>query len=97
MLLEFIKIYLCTLIFFQIPVEKSDNSSYHLYLYGEGAYFQHVKRGNLQGIPVLFLPGHGGSYKQVRSCPMAYVVDDELHAGFLYQKLEQKVLKTMRS
>ncbi|XP_072044327.1 GPI inositol-deacylase-like [Amphiura filiformis] len=44
---------------------------YSLYLYGEGRYAQEStiksRNLNLQGIPVLFVPGNAGSYKQVRS------------------------------
>ncbi|XP_057614431.1 GPI inositol-deacylase [Chionomys nivalis] len=41
--------------------------SYELYLYGEGSYAEEHKALPLTGIPVLFLPGNAGSYKQVRS------------------------------
>ncbi|XP_016289241.1 GPI inositol-deacylase isoform X2 [Monodelphis domestica] len=41
--------------------------TYELYLYGEGSYAQENKNLMLTGIPVLFLPGNAGSYKQVRS------------------------------
>ncbi|KAH0511694.1 GPI inositol-deacylase [Microtus ochrogaster] len=41
--------------------------SYELYLYGEGSYADEHKALPLTGIPVLFLPGNAGSYKQVRS------------------------------
>ncbi|XP_068926261.1 GPI inositol-deacylase isoform X1 [Petaurus breviceps papuanus] len=41
--------------------------AYELYLYGEGSYAQENKNLMLSGIPVLFLPGNAGSYKQVRS------------------------------
>ncbi|XP_075790358.1 GPI inositol-deacylase isoform X1 [Pelodiscus sinensis] len=41
--------------------------TYELYLYGEGNYAEENKNLILTGIPVLFLPGNGGSYKQVRS------------------------------
>ncbi|XP_076818122.1 GPI inositol-deacylase-like [Clavelina lepadiformis] len=44
-----------------------NHSNYSLYLYGEGSYFQSIKNLNLHGIPVLYIPGHGGSYKQARS------------------------------
>ncbi|XP_063198584.1 GPI inositol-deacylase isoform X1 [Chroicocephalus ridibundus] len=40
---------------------------YELYLYGEGNYAEENKNLFLRGIPVLFLPGNAGSYKQVRS------------------------------
>lgn len=41
--------------------------SYKLYLYGEGEYADRIRRFQLNGIPVLFIPGNAGSYKQVRS------------------------------
>lgn len=50
------------------PKDMSPNK-YGLYLYHEGwkkiDFDQHVKQ--LSGVPVLFIPGNGGSYKQVRS------------------------------
>lgn len=41
--------------------------AYELYLYGEGSYAEENRNLMLSGIPVLFLPGNAGSYKQVRS------------------------------
>uniref|UniRef100_A0A6I8NX69 GPI inositol-deacylase n=1 Tax=Ornithorhynchus anatinus TaxID=9258 RepID=A0A6I8NX69_ORNAN len=41
--------------------------AYELYLYGEGSYARRNKKLQLAGVPVLFLPGNAGSYKQVRS------------------------------
>ncbi|KAM5152420.1 GPI inositol-deacylase [Mantella aurantiaca] len=41
--------------------------AYELYLYGEGVYAEKNKPLSLDGIPVLFLPGNAGSYKQARS------------------------------
>ena len=41
---------------------------YGLYLYGEGLYAQEQRRSfSPNGIPVLFIPGNAGSYRQVRS------------------------------
>nr|XP_031361233.1 GPI inositol-deacylase isoform X3 [Lonchura striata domestica] len=40
--------------------------AYELYLYGEGNYAEENKNLLLTGIPVLFLPGNAGSYKQDR-------------------------------
>ncbi|QHN87289.1 hypothetical protein HN51_041524 [Arachis hypogaea] len=55
-----------------IPITSSESGSpvkYALYLYHEGwkkiDYKDHLKK--LSGVPVLFIPGNGGSYKQVRS------------------------------
>ncbi|XP_047310152.1 uncharacterized protein LOC124913780 [Impatiens glandulifera] len=55
-----------------IPISSSETistSKYGLYLYHEGwkkiDFSEHVRK--LRGVPVLFIPGNGGSYKQVRS------------------------------
>lgn len=40
---------------------------YALYLYGEGDYADKSRGLHLGGIPILFIPGNAGSYKQVRS------------------------------
>ncbi|XP_030447515.2 GPI inositol-deacylase isoform X1 [Syzygium oleosum] len=55
-----------------IPISSPQNVSsgkYGLYLYHEGwkkiDFADHLKK--LNGVPVLFIPGNGGSYKQVRS------------------------------
>ncbi|KAK3019118.1 hypothetical protein RJ639_004110, partial [Escallonia herrerae] len=55
-----------------IPLPSPENVSsakYGLYLYHEGwkkiDFSEHLKK--LSGVPVLFVPGNGGSYKQVRS------------------------------
>ncbi|XP_043381152.1 GPI inositol-deacylase isoform X5 [Chelonia mydas] len=57
---EYLKIKLPTKISRRFP-------AYELYLYGEGNYAEENKNLILTGIPVLFLPGNAGSYKQVRS------------------------------
>ncbi|XP_054801795.1 uncharacterized protein LOC129305762 isoform X2 [Prosopis cineraria] len=55
-----------------IPISSSKSIApvkYGLYLYHEGwkkiDFKEHLKK--LSGVPVLFIPGNGGSYKQVRS------------------------------
>lgn len=54
-----------------IPITSSGASlaKYGLFLYHEGwktiDFKEHIQK--LSGIPVLFIPGNGGSYKQVRS------------------------------
>ncbi|KAL4386880.1 hypothetical protein GQ457_09G009030 [Hibiscus cannabinus] len=55
-----------------IPISTTENVSsakYGLYLYHEGwkkiDFTEHLKK--LNGIPLLFIPGNGGSYKQARS------------------------------
>ncbi|KAF7819473.1 GPI inositol-deacylase isoform X1 [Senna tora] len=53
-----------------IPIPSSESISrakYELYLYREGwskVNYEHLKM--LDGVPVLFIPGNGGSYKQAR-------------------------------
>ena len=55
-----------------IPISTTEGVSsakYGLYLYHEGwkkiDFKEHLKK--LNGIPILFIPGNGGSYKQARS------------------------------
>jgi hypothetical protein len=36
-------------------------------VYGEGKAAAYLEKGKFSGIPVLFIPGNSGSYKQVRS------------------------------
>ncbi|KAK4778577.1 hypothetical protein SAY86_006105 [Trapa natans] len=55
-----------------VPISMPESLSpgkYGLYLYHEGwkkiDFAEHIKK--LSGVPVLFIPGNGGSYKQVRS------------------------------
>ncbi|KAK3859351.1 hypothetical protein Pcinc_034526, partial [Petrolisthes cinctipes] len=51
-----------------LPPEVKDNfPQYGVYAYGEGEYSIHLYKGQFNGIPVLFIPGNGGSHKQVRS------------------------------
>ncbi|KAK7067050.1 GPI inositol-deacylase [Halocaridina rubra] len=67
------------------PTVKKLYPYYHLYSYGEGNYSQMLKDGLYEGIPVLFIPGNGGSYKQVRSlASVAYrkALDDETYFHF---------------
>ena len=53
---------------------------YGLYLYGEGLYAQEQKRSFLpSGIPVLFIPGNAGSYRQVRSLASVALRKAERH------------------
>ena len=51
-----------------VPVPAED-SKYGLYLYREGwKQIDHeLELQQLSGVPVLFIPGNGGSYKQVSS------------------------------
>ncbi|XP_041363306.1 GPI inositol-deacylase-like [Gigantopelta aegis] len=46
---------------------KAEFPKYELYIYGEGNYARQISKLKLEGIPVLFIPGNAGSYKQVRS------------------------------
>lgn len=64
-----------------IPISMPRNVSsakYGLYLYHEGwqkiDFAEHIKQ--LSGTPVLFIPGNGGSYKQVDLyCALSNVID----------------------
>ncbi|XP_068084428.1 GPI inositol-deacylase isoform X2 [Anabrus simplex] len=42
-------------------------SRYGLYAYGEGQFTERLRQMKFSGIPVLFIPGNSGSYRQVRS------------------------------
>ncbi|KAL0080483.1 PGAP1-like protein-domain-containing protein [Phycomyces blakesleeanus] len=66
----------------QIPnVVSRLSEKYTLYLYREVT----VDREDLSGVPVLFIPGHAGSYKQVRSIAAQvanhYYYEIPLHEG----------------
>ncbi|XP_052784652.1 GPI inositol-deacylase-like [Mya arenaria] len=55
-----------------LPVEmpkkvREKYPHYGLYVYGEGQYANMLRSMKMTGIPVLFIPGNAGSYKQVRS------------------------------
>ena len=53
---------------------------YGLYLYGEGLYAQKQKQSlSPSGIPVLFIPGNAGSYRQVRSLASVALRKAERH------------------
>lgn len=43
------------------------HSRYSLYAYGEGKLSEAVYKAEFSGIPVLFIPGNAGSFRQVRS------------------------------
>ncbi|CAL1542828.1 unnamed protein product [Lymnaea stagnalis] len=54
----------------KIDISESEKQYpfYGLYIYGEGNQTYYISRNlKLNGIPVLFIPGNAGSYKQVRS------------------------------
>lgn len=54
----------------KVPLSSKVSSKYpryNLYVYGEGYYADSLRRLNMHGIPVLFIHGNAGSYKQVRS------------------------------
>uniref|UniRef100_H2Z5S7 GPI inositol-deacylase n=1 Tax=Ciona savignyi TaxID=51511 RepID=H2Z5S7_CIOSA len=41
---------------------------YSLYVYAEGEYrIRELEKNKFKGVPVLFIPGHGGSHEQARS------------------------------
>uniref|UniRef100_A0AAG5DS14 GPI inositol-deacylase n=1 Tax=Anopheles atroparvus TaxID=41427 RepID=A0AAG5DS14_ANOAO len=52
----------------RIPVQGNERfPKYGLYAYSEGFITQRVQQRSFTGAPVLFVPGSGGSYRQVRS------------------------------
>uniref|UniRef100_A0A182WFP3 GPI inositol-deacylase n=1 Tax=Anopheles minimus TaxID=112268 RepID=A0A182WFP3_9DIPT len=52
----------------RLPVKGNERfPKYGLYAYSEGYITQRVQQRIFTGAPVLFVPGSGGSYKQVRS------------------------------
>ena len=56
--------------YIRVPLWKGTSKRfprYALHLYGEGDYADRSSNLKLTGIPVLFIPGNAGSYKQVRS------------------------------
>ncbi|CAH9092271.1 unnamed protein product [Cuscuta epithymum] len=80
-----------------IPIPSPENVSstkYGLYLYHEGwkkiDFEEHLK--HLTGVPVLFIPGNGGSYKQVRS--IAAESDRAYNGGPFEQSFYQEAFKT---
>lgn len=80
-----------------IPISAPNNlsaSKYGLYLYHEGwkkiDFKEHLKK--LSGVPVLFIPGNGGSYKQVRS--LAAESDRAYRGGPLDRAFYQEALLT---
>lgn len=41
-----------------------DYKKYNLFAYSEGKYIERARAMKFTGIPILFIPGHGGSFKQ---------------------------------
>jgi GPI inositol-deacylase len=55
------------LYFQKIALSENDTEEfpkYALYAYGEGQYTEKLRNMQFNGIPVLFVPGNSGSYKQ---------------------------------
>ena len=50
-----------------VNISKTKHDKYSLYAYGEGKLSEAVYKGKFSGIPVLFIPGNAGSFRQVRS------------------------------
>ena len=50
-----------------IKLSKPEHYKYNLFVYGEGPLSESLKKGQFNGIPVLFIPGNAGSFRQVRS------------------------------
>ncbi|XP_050692366.1 GPI inositol-deacylase-like isoform X2 [Eriocheir sinensis] len=52
----------------ELPAEVAQRFPlYGLYVYGEGDSVENLEKKIYSGVPVLFVPGNGGSHKQVRS------------------------------
>ncbi|CAG0912972.1 unnamed protein product [Notodromas monacha] len=72
----------------EVALNKSVKTSfprYSLYVYGEGRYARDLEMGKLDGIPVVFIPGNAGSYRQVRSLASVCLrkqYDKGLKSGF---------------
>lgn len=49
------------------PKVQQENPRYALYGYAEGGHTERLRKMKFSGIPVLFIPGNSGSYKQGRS------------------------------
>ncbi|XP_060196012.1 uncharacterized protein LOC132625198 isoform X2 [Lycium barbarum] len=80
-----------------IPIPKNVSSTkYGLHLYHEGwrkiDFNDHLKM--LSGVPVLFIPGNGGSYKQVRS--VAAESDRAYQGGPLERSFYQEASLSLR-
>eukprot|EP00250_Pteridium_aquilinum_P021427 c25120_g1_i1 orf=424-3750(-) len=71
------------------PAPNTSASKYGLFLYHEGwkKIDYHLKLVQLSGVPVLFIPGNGGSYKQVRS--LAAESDRAFNGGPLEESFYQ--------
>ena len=50
-----------------VNISQTKHKKYTLYAYGEGKSSEAVYKGKFNGIPVLFIPGNSGSFRQVRS------------------------------
>ena len=50
-----------------VNISQTKHDKYTLYAYGEGKLSEAVYKGKFTGIPVLFIPGNSGSFRQVRS------------------------------
>ncbi|XP_039611917.1 GPI inositol-deacylase isoform X1 [Polypterus senegalus] len=71
---------------------------YGLYLYGEGLYAKENRKMKLSGVPVLFLPGNAGSYKQARSLGSVALrkaeknIDDKIHLDFFTVDFKEELV-----
>ena len=50
-----------------IKLSNPKHFKYSLFVYGEGQLSELLRKGQFDGIPVLFIPGNAGSFRQVRS------------------------------
>ena len=50
-----------------IKLSQPEHYKYSLFAYGEGQLSEPLRKGQFSGVPVLFIPGNAGSFRQVRS------------------------------
>uniref|UniRef100_A0A2C9LNI1 GPI inositol-deacylase n=1 Tax=Biomphalaria glabrata TaxID=6526 RepID=A0A2C9LNI1_BIOGL len=80
----------------ELQEEKNKFPDYRLHAYGEGQYTQQIRKLQLKGIPVLFIPGNAGSYKQVRSLGsvalrMSERVNDRIHFNYFVADFNEEL------
>lgn len=61
---------------------------YQLYVYGEGEQAEQYRKGMFEGLPVLFIPGNGGSFKQGLTL---------LHVSLSHEKFLHYIFPIVRS
>ncbi|KAK7002750.1 GPI inositol-deacylase [Biomphalaria glabrata] len=80
----------------ELQEEKNKFPDYRLHAYSEGQYTQQIRKLQLKGIPVLFIPGNAGSYKQVRSLGsvalrMSERLNDRIHFNYFVADFNEEL------